>query len=77
MEYEYLTDDQKLEHLEAQLRELELSYFSLELAKPSQLVDATVYQQWNNQRQMVETALIRLREIRDDKLYLKGLDDES
>ena len=64
MKYEYLTKEMKNELLDSQLRDLEASHFSLRIAQPSQLSDPQAYQQWFQQKNLVETTIERVRQLK-------------
>ena len=64
MKYEYLTKEMKNELLDSQLRDLEASHFSLRIAQPSQLSDPQSYQQWFQQKNLVETTIERVRQLK-------------
>ena len=51
--------------LDGQLRDLEASHFSLRIAKPSQLSDPQAYQQWYQQKMLVETTIMRVRQLKE------------
>ncbi len=65
------------EILEGQMRELEASHFSLLIAKPSQLNDPTQYQQWYQQKMMIETTIMRVRQLRESgELFTYEIEEE-
>ncbi len=64
--YEYISHEDKLTIVEAQLRELESAHFSLLMIEPSRLTDSQAYGQWNAQKIVVEKQINLLREKRND-----------
>lgn len=65
MIYEYLNEEMMNDILDGQLRDLEASHFSLRIAKPSQLSDPQAYQQWYQQKMLVETTIMRVRQLKE------------
>ena len=65
MIYEYLSEEAMNDILDGQLRDLEASHFSIRIAKPSQLSDPQAYQQWYQQKMLLETTIMRVRQIRN------------
>tara|TARA_B100001113_G_scaffold125006_1_gene102001 strand:- start:247 stop:480 length:234 start_codon:yes stop_codon:yes gene_type:complete len=77
MNYEYLNSEMKNEILDNQLRDLEASHFSLLIAQPSQLSDPQGYQQWYQQKMLVESTLMRVRQLRDSgELFVNNYEEE-
>ena len=77
MNYEYLSDDMKNEILDTQLRDLEASHFTLLIAQPSQLSDPQAYQQWYQQKMIIETTLMRVRQLRESgELFRNNYEEE-
>tara|TARA_B100000029_G_scaffold464961_1_gene499267 strand:- start:1840 stop:2106 length:267 start_codon:yes stop_codon:yes gene_type:complete len=64
--YEYISHEDKLAIVEAQLRELESAHFSLLMIEPSRLTDSQAYGQWNSQKIVVEKQIDLLRLKRND-----------
>ena len=65
MIYEYLNEEMMNDIIDGQLRDLEASHFSLRIAQPSQLSDPQAYQQWYQQKMLLETTIMRVRQIRN------------
>lgn len=65
MIYEYLNEEIMNDIIDGQLRDLEASHFSLRIAKPSQLSDPQAYQQWYQQKMLVETTIMRVRQLKE------------
>lgn len=77
MRYEYLNEEMMNEILEGQMRELEASHFSLLIAKPSQLNDPQQYQQWYQQKMMIETTIMRVRQLKESgELFTYEIEEE-
>ena len=77
MIYEYLNEEMMNDILEGQMRDLEASHFSLLIAKPSQLNDPTQYQQWYQQKMMIETTIMRVRQLRESgELFTYEIEEE-
>ena len=65
MIYEYLNEEIMNDIIDGQLRDLEASHFSLRIAQPSQLSDPQAYQQWYQQKMLVETTITRVRQLKE------------
>ena len=65
MKYEYLNQEMMNDIIDGQLRDLEASHFSLRIAQPSQLSDPQAYQQWFSQKTLVETTIMRVRQLKE------------
>lgn len=65
MIYEYLNEEMMNDIIDGQLRDLEASHFSLRIAQPSQLSDPQAYQQWYQQKMLVETTITRVRQLKE------------
>ena len=53
MIYEYINEEVMNDILDSQMRDLEVSHFTLRIAQPSQLSDPQQYQQWYQQKMMI------------------------
>ena len=77
MIYEYLNEEMMNDILEVQMRDLEASHFSLLIAQPSQLSDPQQYQAWYQQKMMLETTLMRVRQLKESgELFKNGYEEE-
>ena len=65
MIYEYINEEVMNDILDSQMRDLEVSHFTLRIAQPSQLSDPQQYQQWYQQKMMIETTIMRVRQLKE------------
>ena len=65
MMYEYINEEVMNDILDSQMRDLEVSHFTLRIAQPSQLSDPQQYQQWYQQKMMIETTIMRVRQLKE------------
>ena len=77
MIYEYLNEEMMNDIIDSQLRDLEASHFSLRIAQPSQLSDPQAYQQWYQQKMMIETTIMRVRQLKESgELFAYEIEEE-
>ena len=63
---ELLTEEDKVEILKNQMKDLEGQHFYLSLIEPSKIGDPTVWANWDNQVRIIESTLRLLREKMKD-----------
>ena len=77
MIYEYLNEEVMNDILDSQMRDLEVSHFTLRIAQPSQLSDPQQYQQWYQQKMMIETTIMRVRQLKESgELFANEYEEE-
>ena len=72
MQYEYINEEVMNDILDSQMRDLEVSHFTLRIAQPSQLSDPQQYQQWYQQKMMIETTIMRVRQLKESGELFSG-----
>ena len=77
MIYEYINEEVMNDILDSQMRDLEVSHFTLRIAQPSQLNDPAQYQQWYQQKMMIETTIMRVRQLKESgELFAYDIEEE-
>lgn len=61
MEYQFITDEDKKNIVETQLKKLEADHFALLLLEPNKLQDSQNHLSWQQAKTGVETQIERLR----------------
>jgi len=61
MDYQYITEEEKNNIIENQLKQLEANHFSLKLIEPSKLVNPNEHMAWQQQRDIIEDSLSHMR----------------
>lgn len=61
MDYEYITDEDKLTIINNQLKQLEGNHFSLSLVEPSRLQEEQQHMVWRQQIMQIEKSIELLR----------------
>ena len=61
MEYKYISEEDKQQIIEGQLKQLEANHYSLVLVEPSQLQSPEEHLVWKQQITSVEKSLERMR----------------
>ena len=64
MDYNYITDEDKLAIIENQLKQLEGNHYSLCLVEPSQLQSPDEHLVWKQQVTSIEKSLERMRKYK-------------
>ena len=61
MEYKYISEEDKRQIIEGQLKQLEASHYSLALVEPSQLQSPDEHLVWKQQTTSIEKSIERMR----------------
>ena len=73
MDYNYITDEDKLAIIENQLKQLEGNHYSLCLVEPSQLQSPDEHLVWKQQVTAIENSISRLRQ---QQMKLANIEEE-
>jgi|GEM_PF-4902597 len=61
MDYKYITEEDKLQIIESQLKQLEGNHFSLTLVEPSPLQEQDQHLVWKQQLTAIEKSIDKMR----------------